>query len=110
MTKRLFIGNLPFSVDDAKLSSLFSPYGKVVSSKVITDKFTGQSRGFGFVEMSSDIESDNAIAELNDTEVDGRKIAVNVAKPMEDRPQRDFGGSRGNFDRNRGRNDNRRGR
>lgn len=116
MNKRLFVGNLPFSVDDAKLSDIFSEVGTVVSAKVISDKFTNQSRGFGFVEMSSDEETDAAIAKLNEFEIEGRKLAVSIAKPMEERPRRDFNGGggsrggyndrggdrRGGFDRNRG--------
>lgn len=104
MGKRLFIGNLPFSIDDQGLGQIFAAVGTVVSAKVITDKFTGRSRGFGFVEMSSDEETDAAITKLNDTEVDGRKIVVNVAKPLEDRPRNDSFGNRGGggFSRDRG--------
>jgi len=82
------------------LQELFTKIGKVVSAKVIVDRTTNQSKGFGFVEMASDEEAQKAIKELNNTEVDGRKIAVNEARPMEDRPRNDFnrggkGGSRG---------------
>lgn len=107
------MGNLPFSVDDTKLSDIFSEVGTVVSAKVITDKFTNRSRGFGFVEMSSDEETEAAIAKFNEFEVEGRKLAVNIAKPLEERPRNDFnrGGQgyndrgndrRGGLDRNRG--------
>ena len=84
MAKRLFIGSLPWGVDDAKLAQIFSQAGTVVSAQVVKDRDTGRSRGFGFVEMSSDEEADNAVTNLNGSEVDGRKIVVNVARPRED--------------------------
>lgn len=80
------------------MQELFTKIGKVVSAKVIVDRTTNQSKGFGFVEMSSDEEAQKAIQELNNTEVEGRKIVVNEARPMEDRPRNDFnrgGGNRG---------------
>lgn len=82
--KKLFVGNLSWSVDDAKLSELFSKYSSVVSAVVIKDKETNRSRGFGFVEFSDDSEADRAVSEVNETEVDGRKIVVNEARPREE--------------------------
>lgn len=107
MNKRLFVGGLPFSLNDQALSDLFAKVGTVVSATVIMDKFTGQSKGFGFVEMSTEEEAEKAIKELNETEVGGRKIVVNEARPREDRPAGDFnrGGGRdfrGGRDNNRG--------
>jgi len=83
MAKKLFVGSLPWAVDDQKLASIFAGAGTVVSAQVVMDRMTGRSRGFGFVEMSSDEEADNAIATLNNSDVDGRKIVVNEAKPRE---------------------------
>ena len=82
--KNLFVGNLPWSVDDQKLESLFGAYGDVHSAKVIQDRDTGRSRGFGFVEMDDEAAME-AVSGLNETEVDGRAIRVNEAQ---DRPQR----------------------
>jgi RNA recognition motif-containing protein len=90
MAIRLFVGSLSYGVDDAKLKDFFSEAGEVVSAKVITDRNTGQSKGFGFVEMSSDEEAKEAIKQLNDKELDGRKVVVNEAKPREERPQGSF--------------------
>lgn len=83
MAKKLFVGSLPWEADDAKLAEIFSQAGTVTSAQVIKDRQTGRSRGFGFVEMSSDAEADNAVANLNGSDVDGRKIVVNVARPRE---------------------------
>ncbi len=77
----LFVGNLPYTMDSAKLSETFAPAGTVVSAKVIVDKYSGRSRGFGFVEMSSDEESKKAIEMLNGTAVEGRPLVVNEARP-----------------------------
>jgi RNA recognition motif-containing protein len=82
MGKKLFIGNLAFSVNDSTLQSAFSAQGTVESAKVITDRDTGRSKGFGFVEMSSDDEAANAIRSLNGTDLDGRAINVSEAKPQ----------------------------
>lgn len=89
----IYISNLSYSVTDADLRDLFAEYGEVTSSKVITDRETGRSRGFGFVEMSDDQLGQKAIDELNGAEYDGKTISVNVAKPREER---------GSFNRNRG--------
>lgn len=85
MSARIYVGGLPYSTNDAELSELFSKYGTVESAKVITDKFTGKSRGFGFVEMSSSEEGKKAIAGLNGTMLDQRSLVVNEAKPQENR-------------------------
>lgn len=77
----IFISNLSFRVNDEDLKQLFVEYGNVTSAKVITDKYSGKSRGFGFVEMSDDNEAKKAIEELNQAEYDGKVIAVSIAKP-----------------------------
>lgn len=97
MSKRLFVGGLPYTVTSAQLEEMFAKVGKVVSAAVISDKYTGRSKGFGFVEMEDDADADKAIETLNQTDMDGRKIAVNVARPMEAREPRSYGG--GNNDR-----------
>jgi RNA recognition motif-containing protein len=92
----IFVSNLSFQVQDQDLLEIFAEYGEVSSAKVITDKFSGRSRGFGFVEMSSDEDAKKAIAELDQAEVDGRTISVAEAKPREQRPERkSFGGGGG---------------
>lgn len=83
--KKLFVGSLPWVVDDAKLAEIFAQAGNVVSAQVVKDRETGRSRGFGFVEMSTDEEAQNAIKNLNGADIDGRKIVVNIARPREDR-------------------------
>jgi RNA recognition motif-containing protein len=85
MGTKLYVGGLPYSTTEQQLSELFSPQGSVTSAKVITDKFTGQSRGFGFVEMATGEEAQKAIAALNGTPMGGRTITVNEAKPQEKR-------------------------
>ncbi|MCH4155963.1 MAG: RNA-binding protein [Muribaculaceae bacterium] len=94
----IYISNLSYSVKDDGLQELFSAYGEVSSAKVITDKFSGRSRGFGFVEMSDDEAGQKAIDGLNGTEFEGRTISVNVAKPREDKP-RNFAPRGGGFRR-----------
>ncbi len=91
----IFISNLSWGVNDNDLKELFTEYGEIASAKVITDKFTGRSRGFGFVEMPNEEEAKKAIEELNQAQFDGKVITVNEAKPREDRPA--GGGSRGGF-------------
>lgn len=81
----IYVSNLGFSVTDEALNKLFAGYGVVSSAKVITDKFTNQSRGFGFVEMSDDTAASNAIKELNGAMIDGRSIKVSEARPREER-------------------------
>ena len=92
MEKKLYVGNLPYSANDATLSELFSKCGEVVSAKVITDADSGRSKGFGFIEMSNTDEAKKAIEQLDNTELDGRNIKVNEAKPKTD-SRSDRGGS-----------------
>jgi RNA recognition motif-containing protein len=84
----IYVSNLSFNVQDEDLKEFFTPYGEVTSAKVINDKFTGKSRGFGFVEMSDTTAASKAIAELNGGTVEGRTVRVTEAKPKEDRPAR----------------------
>jgi RNA recognition motif-containing protein len=95
----IYVSNLSFNVQDEDLKGLFTPYGEVTSAKIINDKVTGQSRGFGFVEMSDETAAKKAMAELNDATVDGRNIKVMEAKPKEERSYR--GGADGGYKRNR---------
>jgi RNA recognition motif-containing protein len=95
MATKLYVGSLSYGVDDNQLKDFFSAAGTVVSASVITDKFSGQSKGFGFVEMSSEDEAKEAIKQLNDKELDGRTVTVNEARPREERPS-GFGGQGGN--------------
>jgi RNA recognition motif-containing protein len=94
MSNKLYVGGLPYSVTEGQLQEIFTAHGTVESARVIADKFTGQSRGFGFVEMSSGDEAQKAINALNGTQLDGRTLVVNEAKPMAKRDS--FGGGRGN--------------
>jgi RNA recognition motif-containing protein len=89
---KLYAGGLPYEVTDDRLREIFSPHGTVESARVITDRSTGRSKGFGFVEMSSETEAQGAISSLNGTNVDGRSLTVNVAKPRETRSDRGSGG------------------
>ena len=89
----IYVSNLSFDVQDEDLKDFFAPYGEVTSAKVITDRETGRSRGFGFVEMTDEAASKKAIAELDGATVENRTISVSVAKPKEDRPSRGNGGS-----------------
>ncbi len=91
----IYVSNLSFNVQDEDLREFFASYGEVTSAKVIMDKVTGQSRGFGFVEMSDDTAAKKAIAELDGATVEGRNIKVNEARPKEDRPARSGGGGGG---------------
>lgn len=91
MAKRLFVGNLPYTATSDELTQFFGQAGTVTSANVITDKFSGRSKGFGFVEMSSDEEADKAVETLNGAELSGRKIVVNEARPMTERKPRSFG-------------------
>ncbi|MFC1710618.1 RNA recognition motif domain-containing protein [Nanoarchaeota archaeon] len=86
---KLYVGNLPFSVDDAKLKELFGSYGEVEEATVIQDKYSGRSKGFGFVTFKEDDAAKKAMSEMNDKEVEGRQLKVNEAKPIDpDRPRR----------------------
>lgn len=89
---KLYVGNLPYSVNDAELRSLFEAHGTVDSASIVMDRETGRARGFGFVEMSDSGQANAAIAALNGTQMGGRALIVNEAKPREDRPR---GGNRG---------------
>lgn len=89
MASKLYVGGLPYSTTDEELSELFAAYGTVESAVIINDKFTQRSKGFGFVEMSSDEESKAAIAALDGTDFGGRTIVVNEARPKTDRPRDD---------------------
>lgn len=92
----IYISNLSFQITDDDLKDLFAEYGEVSSAKVITDKFTGDSRGFGFVEMPQDDQAKKAIEELDKSTWDGRNIAVSVARPKEERSNnRSFSGNNG---------------
>lgn len=103
MTK-LFVGGLAYAITSQDLQNMFTPFGQVSSAQVVTDKFTNQSKGFGFVEMPNDDEAQAAIKALNETEVSGRKVGVSVARPREDRPS-----NGGGFNRDRNFNNNRNG-
>ena len=85
MGAKLYVGGLPYSATEQELSDLFAQHGEVASARIITDKFTGQSRGFGFVEMSSDSEAQAAISALNGSQMGGRTLTVNEARPQEAR-------------------------
>ena len=100
MGSKIYVGGLPYATTDAQLQEVFSAHGTVESARVITDKFSGRSRGFGFVEMSSDEEAQKAIQALNGTELEGRTLTVNEARPQEKRSG--FGGDRGGGDRRGG--------
>jgi len=98
MAKRLFVGGLPYSVTDDELKAFFSEVGTVSTATVITDKFTGRGKGFGFVEYEDDADADKAIKELSGKDLGGRKIIVNEARPREERSSDRFdrrGGSGG---------------
>ena len=95
MGRKLYCGNLSFSVNSSDLEALFSEFGTVESAQVISDRDTGRSKGFGFVEMSSDAEAQAAIEGLNEKEHEGRALNVNEARPREDR--RGGGGHRGGY-------------
>jgi RNA recognition motif-containing protein len=93
MATKLFVGSLPYSITDDDLAELFKEFGEVASAKVIFDRETNRSKGFGFVEFENDAEAKTAIDALNNKEVQGRAIVVNEARPQEARPpRRDFGG------------------
>jgi RNA recognition motif-containing protein len=106
MGSKLYVGGLPYSATESQLNDLFAQHGTVASARIITDKFTGQSRGFGFVEMSSQEEAQAAISAVNGTQMEGRTLTVNEAKPQEPRSgggRFGGGGGRGGESRGRGR-------
>jgi RNA recognition motif-containing protein len=102
MAKKLYVGSLPYSVDENTLRGLFEPFGELLSVAVIMDKFSGQSKGFGFVEFEDSDAAEKAIAEINDKEVDGRRLVVNVARPQEKGSGGFGGGNRNRFGGERG--------
>ena len=97
MGRKLYVGNLSYEVDSSALQNLFTAHGTVESAQVITDRDTGRSKGFGFVEMGNDSEAQAAIAAMNGVEQDGRALTVNEAKPKENRSGGGGGGSRGSY-------------
>ena len=100
----IYVGNLPFNLGEEDLKEIFEEYGEVTSAKIISDKFSGRSKGFGFIEMDSDDEANNAIKELNNAEVGGRNIKVNESKPRSNDRGGDRGGDRrggGGYNRDR---------
>jgi RNA recognition motif-containing protein len=94
---KIYVGNLPWSIDDDKLAELFEPYGDVATANVVTDRDTGRSRGFGFVEMRDDEQARGAIAGLADHQAEGRTLNVNEAKPRENRGGGGGGGGGGRW-------------
>ncbi len=99
MSKRIYVGGLPFSTTEAEMNALFATHGAVTSAKLITDRESGQSRGFGFIEMANDAEAVAAMEKLNGTDFGGRKLTINEARPME---ARTGGGDRGGRGGDRG--------
>lgn len=95
MGAKLYVGNLSYSVTEERLQQHFAQHGSVISARIITDKFTGRSKGFGFVEMSSDQEAERAVTALNGTDFEGRNIVVSEARPQEPRAPRPGGGGGG---------------
>ena len=88
---KLYVGNLPFTVDSEKLKELFASFGDIEEATVISDRFSGRSKGFGFVTFSKDEDAKKAIKEMHEKEIEGRAIKVNEAKPREEKPRRNFG-------------------
>ncbi|HCC47765.1 MAG TPA: RNA-binding protein [Elusimicrobia bacterium] len=99
MSKRIYVGGLPFNTTEEEMKTLFATYGEVSSAKLITDRESGQSRGFGFIEMPNDAEAATAMEKLNGTDFGGRKLTINEARPMEPRTG---GGDRGGRGGDRG--------
>jgi RNA recognition motif-containing protein len=104
----IYVGNLSWSLKDQDLSNLFAPFGEVSSAKIVTDKFTQRSKGFGFVEMPNDAEAQAAIAQLNGSEVEGRNLVVNESRPKQEGgggggfKKRSFGGGGGGYNKGGG--------
>ncbi len=97
MAKKLYVGNLAFSVTDDELMQAFTSFGNVVSARVVMDRMTGRSKGFGFVEIEDDGQADEAVNKMNGQTIAGRPVRVSEAKPQEDRPRRPGGGGGGGF-------------
>lgn len=95
MAQNLFIGSLAYATTDDTLKAFFEQIGEVSSARVITDRDSGRSKGFGFVEFTDEANNQKAVDQLDGKELDGRAISVGLARPKEDRPRRDFGGSNG---------------
>ena len=91
MAKKIYVGNLAFSVTDDELQQAFASFGTIISARVIMDKMSGRSKGFGFVEIEDDAGADTAVDKMNGQTIAGRAIRVSEAKPQEDRPRRSFG-------------------
>jgi RNA recognition motif-containing protein len=102
MATKLYVGNLSYQTTDQQLHDLFSEAGNVSSAQVVTDRYTGQSRGFGFVEMASEDEAQQAIAAINGRDIAGRALVVNESRPREDRSPRQGGGGYGGGNRGGG--------
>jgi RNA recognition motif-containing protein len=95
MSTNLFIGSLAYATTDDSLKAFFEEVGEVASARVVTDRDTGRSKGFGFVQFTDEANNQKAVDQLNGKELDGRAINVDIARPKEDRPRRDFGGNNG---------------
>lgn len=98
MAKRIYVGGLPYSTNNTELADLFSAHGTVNEASIITDRYTGRPKGFGFVEMENDDEAERAIQKLNNSSFGGRTLTVNEAKPRDARPQGGGGGGGGRND------------
>lgn len=94
MAFKIYVGGLPYSTTDEELQQLFADHGEVVSARIIIDRVSGRSKGFGFVELESDEDGEKAIAALDGSEFGGRRLVVSKARPQEERPRRDFNGPR----------------
>lgn len=92
MAKKIYVGNLAFSVNDEELQQAFASFGNVISARIVIDKMSGRSKGFGFVEIEDDAGADAAISKMDGQEIGGRPVRVSEAKPQEDRPRREGGG------------------
>ncbi len=101
MAKKIYVGNLSFSVNDEELQQAFSSFGNVTSARIVIDKMSGRSKGFGFVEIEDDSAANTAISKMDGQEIGGRPVRVSEAKPQEDRPRRE-GGFGGGGSGNRG--------
>jgi len=97
MGKKLYVGNLSYNTNEQQLRDLFSQAGEITEIALINDKYTGQSKGFGFVEMATDAEAQDAISRFNGYSLDGRDLTVNEARPREERPRTGGGGGRGRY-------------